>query len=153
MKKLFFIISALVLLSIPAAAQNKFVEGTDFTVNFNPNGNDMPAVLHVNFKVVAPAPSEAELILRNQLKIYSSRAAKNIIGSVWYPATAENPELVKVKFKEGVSALVWYRPSGTIIYFPQYINSLKNAKLKKRDKALAEARQAAMETEIYQEAR
>jgi len=153
MKKLLFIIAAVAFFALQAFAAGKFIEGTDYTVNFNPNLDDMPAVLHINFKAIAPDPSEAEFLLRSELKLYAPKVAKNIIGSVWFPASGANSELVKVQFKDNVSALVWYRASGTVIYFPQYINSLKNAKLKKRDKALAEARIAAQGTAIYQEAR
>ena len=148
MKRIIFVIFAVALLVAQASAQYKFEKGTDYIVDFKTNGTDIPSVLHIKFLVVAPDPGEAEFLLRNQLKEYSTKVQKNIIGSVWHPKSAGNSELVKVSFKEGVSALVWYRPSGTAIYFPQYINSLKNAKLKKRDKALAEARKAAEEPEI-----
>ncbi|AKL98208.1 hypothetical protein [Endomicrobium proavitum] len=153
MKKIFISLSLLLILSCTAFAADKFTEGSDYSVDFNVNTTSKPAVLHINFTAVVPDSSEAEDVLKTQLSAYGKKQNKNIIGSVWYP---ESDVKSKVKFKEGVSSLVWISKTKKIVPFPEYVAFLKRERISKRDKSLAkirEAREAAEDTEIYQEGR
>lgn len=145
------ILTSAVFTAGKAFAADKFTEGIDYTVSFDVNETSKPAVLHVNFTAIVPENSEAESVLRKKLVFFGKKQNKNVIGSVWYP---ENNAQSKVKFKDGVSSLVWISKSGRIVPFPEYINMLKNNKIIDRDKAIAkqrEAQQSAQDTQIYQE--
>jgi hypothetical protein len=47
-----------------------FVEGTDYFTEFTQNDETKAAVLRINFISLMPAPAEAEVIIKDQLKIY-----------------------------------------------------------------------------------
>lgn len=64
---------------------------------------------------------------------------KNLIGSVWYQENGDPEKMVKVKFKEDVSAYVWLEKTKRIVSFPNYIAFLKKERDDKKEKDKAEA--------------
>ncbi len=171
MKK--FLLPALfvtVFCALSFAARN-FVENTDYFVDFKQNSENMAAVLHINFISMQPEPSEAESILKSHLKTYGAQLEKerleqkkakpkaktgkdedekykNIIGSVWYAENGDPENMVKVKYKEDLSAYVWLGKTKKIVAFPSYIAFLKQEKesKKEKDKVDAAAAKQAEET-------
>ncbi|MDR1695754.1 MAG: hypothetical protein LBR69_03880 [Endomicrobium sp.] len=55
----------------PALCARVFVEGEDYTVDFQRKDENMAAVLHINFIDAPPSEQEAEIVLKEQLGIYA----------------------------------------------------------------------------------
>ena len=64
---------------------------------------------------------------------------KNLIGSVWYPENGDPEKMIKVRFKEDLSAYVWLEKTKRIVAFPNYIAFLKKERDDKKEKEKAEA--------------
>lgn len=150
MKKLIFValISLLVLNS--AFAVSKFIENTDYSVDFKKNSQEMAGVLHVNFNSLIPSTEEAEKIVKEYLKKYGPENNKNIIGSVWYKDSSEN-KMIKIKYSDSVASYVWINKTKKIVSFPEYVSFLKRERDAKRDKARAEARKKAEEATVTEQ--
>lgn len=85
-------------------------------------------------KTKAAAAAKDALSKEEDEKVY-----KNLIGSVWYPENGDPEQMVKVKFKEDVSAYVWLEKTKRIVSFPNYIAFLKKERDDKKEKEKAEA--------------
>jgi hypothetical protein len=109
-------------------------------VDFHEKSPEMAATLHVIFAGVVPEPSEAEKIVKQELRIYGNnliasnkvmriekkeKRYKNIIGSAWKTDITDPANPIKIKFTEDLAAYVWLGKTKTIVPFPDYMTFLK----------------------------
>ncbi|MDR1086847.1 MAG: hypothetical protein LBL16_01135, partial [Endomicrobium sp.] len=117
-----------------------FIEGQDYTVEFQEKSPETAATLHINFIDVVPESQEAEKIVKKQLQIFGDKLVsrnkvihtikketkyKNIIGSAWYKNNADSANPIKIKFQPDFSAYVWIGKTKNIVPFPDYMSFLK----------------------------
>ncbi|MCL2799489.1 MAG: hypothetical protein FWD54_04365 [Endomicrobia bacterium] len=72
-----------------------FIEGEDYTVDFQRKDDNMAAVLHITFINSAPSPQDAEAVVKDQMKIYAL-----IIESEKEDPGQKEPEQKEPKQKE-----------------------------------------------------
>jgi hypothetical protein len=136
MKKLFFIVSSILIFTADIFCFGDFTEKIDYFVEFQEKSTGMLAVLHVNFISITPEPKEVEEIVKQQLKIYGNMTrtdkqppkCKNIIGSAWYINKEDPANPVKIKFQKNLAAYVWLGKTRKVVEFPDYIAFLKKEK-------------------------
>jgi hypothetical protein len=146
----FFFVSIFIFYFIASAfCSRTFIEGQDYTVDFQERSPEMAATLHINFIDVVPEPQEAEKIVKTQLQIFGDKLVsinkvidpitkepkyKNIIGSAWDENNADPANPIKIKFQPDLSAYVWIGKTKTIVPFPDYMSFLKKEqkRLKKK---------------------
>jgi hypothetical protein len=136
MKKLFFIVSSILIFAADIFCFGDFAEKIDYFVEFQEKSTGMLAVLHVNFISIIPEPKKVEEIVKQQLKIYGNMTradknpskCKNIIGSAWYINKEDHAKPVKIKFQKNLAAYVWLGKTRKVVEFPDYIAFLKKEK-------------------------
>ena len=169
MRKIFLTAFAFAFIFVRSAlCLVNFIEGEDYTADFQRKDDNMAAVLRINFINAAPSPQDAEAVVKNQLEIYAliiesekedlgqkepeqeqsgqeeseaeEEKFKNIIGSAWWYNPSNPEEPVKIKFKEDLSAYVYIGKTKKIVPFPDYVSFLKKERddKKEKDKAAAE---------------
>ncbi|MDR1122854.1 MAG: hypothetical protein LBL02_02385 [Endomicrobium sp.] len=143
MKKSFIILGVIFSFITSTFCTKDFIEGIDYIVDFHEKSPEMAATLHINFVKIATEPKDAEKIVKQKLKIYSSKAIrterkethyKNIIGSAWKPSIAGSGNLVKIKFTKDLAAYVWLDKTKSIVPFPDYVSFLKKEQKESRKK-------------------
>ncbi|MDR2191622.1 MAG: hypothetical protein LBO62_01905 [Endomicrobium sp.] len=95
MKKFIFTILFALLCAGALYAARVFIEGTDYSVDFVQNEDGRAAVLHINFTDAEPTPQEAELLLKDQLKIYGKIIEDERIAKNKEEAEAKSKEKIK----------------------------------------------------------
>jgi hypothetical protein len=147
----FFIVGSICIFYFTASAFcfRTFIEGQEYTVEFQEKSPEMAATLHINFINVIPESQEAEEIVKKQLQIFGDKIVsgnkvihtikketkyKNIIGSAWYGNNADPANPIKIKFQPDLSAYVWIGKTKNIVPFPDYMSFLKKEqkRLKKK---------------------
>jgi hypothetical protein len=140
-KKLFFVSLFLVFfIFLVNISYANLAENIDYSIDFQEKTPDMAAVLHINFISIFPDASQAEEIVKQQLKKYGSlitknnklistvkaeKRYKNIIGSAWYINELDPANPIKIKFQKDLGAYVWIGKTKTIVPFPKYMVFLK----------------------------
>ncbi|MCL2334688.1 MAG: hypothetical protein FWC57_01335 [Endomicrobia bacterium] len=148
------ILAFFVVLSFSSAAfcARQFIEGTDYSVDFQENDDGAAAAVRIVFTNIIPTPGEAEQLVKERLKIYAkiidketaarkkaeaknapkTKAAapakkdaaaskingvsvdtqtyKNIIGSAWYAAPAQQNPAAAVSTQTAVASNALYTP-------------------------------------------
>lgn len=149
MKKIFVVTIFIFYFTDSAFCFRSFIEGQDYTVEFQEKSPEMAATLHINFIDIVPEPQEAEKIVKKQLKIFGDKLVsenkvirtikketkyKNIIGSTWHKNNADPANPIKIKFQSYLSAYVWIGKTNNIVPFPDYMSFLKKEqkRLKKK---------------------
>jgi hypothetical protein len=149
MKKFFIALIFISSFTISAFCLRDFIEGCDYTLDFQEKSPEMAAVLHVNFIGIAPELEEAEKIVKKQLKIYGNKLVaakrvvytegkriryKNIIGSLWKENITDPENPTKIRFNKDLSAYVWIGKTKAIVPFPDYMAFLKRQQKEFRKK-------------------